>query len=138
MESRRQKQVAKLVQKELAVIFQNTRDLLEEQHTAMITVTDVRSTPDLSIAYVYLSLYNAKSKNLLLEEINEKTKQIKALLVMRIKNKLRYMPELKFFADESAEYAAKMDEIFKNIEIPTDEELKLREESLKNEYKTLD
>lgn len=116
MESKRQQQVAKLIQKELSEIFQ--RDARHLFSNEFITITSVRITPDLSIARVYLSFLMSKNKSESLENIEEKNKNIRTLLAQKIKNNVRIIPELKFFLDDSAEYAERIEELLNGLHIP--------------------
>jgi len=116
MESKRQQKVARLLQKDLSEIFQ--RDARHLFGGAFITVTTVRVTPDLSVARVYLSFLATKNKSLLLDAIREKGRTIRQQLADRIRHQLRIIPELNFLLDDTAEYAAKMDALFANLEIP--------------------
>ncbi|MFC5409000.1 30S ribosome-binding factor RbfA [Larkinella bovis] len=116
MESKRQQKVARLVQKDLSEIFQ--RDSRHLFNGAFITVTNVRVSPDLSIARVYLSFLATPNKELLLELIKEKGKAIRQQLADRVRHQLRIIPELHYYLDDTAEYAAKMDALFANLEIP--------------------
>jgi ribosome-binding factor A len=116
MESKRQQKVARQIQKDLSDIFQ--KDGRSWFDNAFITVTIVRMSPDLGIARVYLSFLMAKNKGLLLDEIQDKNRQIRQLLGNRIRHQLRIVPELHFYLDDTAEYAAKMDALFAKIDIP--------------------
>ncbi|MFL5728278.1 MAG: 30S ribosome-binding factor RbfA [Cytophagaceae bacterium] len=116
MDSTRQQKFARLIQKELAEIFQ--RDIKSLFAGAFITVTTVRVSPDLGVAKVYLSLMLAKDKEALLETINEHRKAIRKALGGKIRNQARIIPELIFYIDDNVEYAAKMEEIFAKIPKP--------------------
>ncbi|RRB02752.1 30S ribosome-binding factor RbfA [Larkinella rosea] len=116
MESKRQQKVSRLLQKDLSEIFQ--RDSRHLFNGAFITVTNVRVSPDFSIARVYVSFLVTPNKELLLESIKEKSKAIRQQLAERVRHQLRIMPELHFYLDDTAEYAAKMDAIFANLDIP--------------------
>ncbi|QHT66864.1 30S ribosome-binding factor RbfA [Rhodocytophaga rosea] len=116
MESKRQQKFARLIQKDLSEIFQ--RDAKSMFNGAFITVTEVKVSPDLSIAKVYLSFLLAKNKNTLIEDIKEKGKAIRQMLAVKIKNQARIIPELHFYLDESLEYAAKIDNLLSKIHIP--------------------
>lgn len=122
MESKRQQKFARLIQKDLSEIFQ--KDAKNLFNGAFITVTEVKVSPDLGLAKVYLSFLLAKNKEDLLEDIKEKGKNIRHLLATKIKNQVRIIPELVFYLDESAEYASKMDTLISKLDIPptTDEE----------------
>lgn len=122
MESKRQQKVGRQIQKDLGDIFQR-----EAQHLvngAFVTVTGVRMTPDLGIARAYLSFLPEKKKDLLFEGIQENVRFIRQKLGERVRHQLRIVPELQFYLDDTAEYAAKMDALFANIVIPPAEDSK--------------
>jgi ribosome-binding factor A len=116
MESKRQQKVARQLQKDLSEIFQ--REVPHLFNGAFITVTNVRVSPDLSVARVYLSFLATKNKDLLLETIQEKGKVIRQHLGDRVRHQLRIVPELVFFLDDTAEYADKMERLFSGLDIP--------------------
>lgn len=106
--------VAELVQREVARILQRE---YADQLQPMVTVTHVRMTGDLSIAYVYASVMGDTS-----EEREATFKQLKSLapdvrnhLASRIRHKVREIPELKFFLDESLQRAKRMENLFDRI-----------------------
>ena len=120
MDSKRQQKFARLIQKDLGDIFQKeTRDLFEG---AFITVTEVKVSPDLGIARVYLSFMLAKNKAMLLEAIQDQGKTIRQRLATRIRHQVRVIPELHFYLDETADYAARMDALISNLQIPPADE----------------
>ena len=99
MESKRQQKVARKIQKDLSDIFQKEgRSWFDN---AFITVTIVRMSPDLGLARVYLSFLVTKNATLML-----------------VRHQLRIVPELAFYMDDTAEYAAKIETLFAGIEIP--------------------
>lgn len=121
MESKRQQKHAKLLQKELGEIFQKEAKHLVGK--AMVTVTRVFVSPDLSVAKIYLSFLLADSQAIY-ELIQEHKKEIRHHLARRIGKSVRIIPELAFFPDDSAAYAQHMDQIISNLDIPpaTDED----------------
>lgn len=102
MESKRQSRVSKQVQKDLGEIFQ--REVNSLGGGAMITVTKVQVTTDLSIAKVYLSLFATSNKEELLGKIRSHGREIRHQLGIRLKNQLRKIPELQFYLDDSLDY----------------------------------
>ena len=116
MESKRQQKFARLLQKELAEVFQ--RDVQHLFNGAYISISTVRTSPDLGVVKVYLSLLLAKEPKAVIATVHENTKAIRHALAQRIKNQVRVIPELNFFLDDSAEYAAKMDKIISDLDIP--------------------
>ncbi len=111
METQRQSKVSKLIQKELADIFQKQGNNLFGG--GMISVTVVRVTPDLALAKVYLSLFPPERQQELFETINLQVKTIRYELGQRVRNQLRLVPELIFYIDDSMDYANKIDDLLK-------------------------
>ncbi|MBA9075902.1 MULTISPECIES: 30S ribosome-binding factor RbfA [Rufibacter] len=118
MESKRQQKFARLIQKELAEIFQ--RNVSHLFQGAYISITDVKVSPDLGVAKVHLSLLLNPNGRDLLNEIRVNSKTIRHELAKRIKNQVRVIPELIFYLDDTAEYAAKMDKIISELDIPAE------------------
>ena len=116
MDSTRQNKFSKLILKEMADIF--SREGKNFYGNAFVTVTDVKVTPDLSQAKIYLSLFKEKNPNQLLESIRIHTREIRGILGNRIRNQVRIVPELLFFIDDTLDYAEKIDNLMKNIVIP--------------------
>jgi len=116
MDTKRQLKFSKLILKELSQIFQ-----IDSRHlfgNAFITVTNVEISPDLSVAKIRLSFMLVADKNILLQSIQEKAKNIRLILGNKIRNQVRIVPELVFFLDDTADYAIKMDSILKGLNIP--------------------
>jgi ribosome-binding factor A len=112
-DSKRQKQVGQLLQKELSDIFQRMGfNILEG---GMISISSVRLTPDLLEARVYLSMFQIKDSAGMILRIKERMGEIRKDLGNRVGKQLRRVPELSFFLDDTLEYVFKMDELFKKI-----------------------
>ncbi len=116
----RQQKYSKLILKELSDIFlKDKRGILGN---AFITIADVRMSPDLSIAKVYLSMTLAKDKNVVLSNIESHKSEIRKALGDRIRNQARIIPVLLFFIDEIEENAQRMEDLIKNLNIPKQNE----------------
>ncbi|SEW07890.1 ribosome-binding factor A [Chitinophaga sp. YR573] len=112
-ESKRQKQVGQLLQKELSDIFNRMGfNILEG---GMISISSVRLTPDLLEARVYLSMFKIADTAGMILRIKERMGEIKKDLGNRVGKQLRRVPELSLFLDDTLEYVFKMDELFKKI-----------------------
>jgi len=117
MESKRQQKMASLLQQELAQVLQ--RDLPHLFGGGLAPgISLVRVTPDLGQARVYLSLLLGSDANDRLEIIRENAKAIRQALAKRIRQTARVVPELIFFHDDSAAYAAHMDQVLGTLDIP--------------------
>ncbi len=111
MDSVRQNKVNSLLQKELAVIFQQEgRNLLPG---GLITVSAVRVSPDLGMAKVFLSLFPVKDKQAVMEVIKAQTHRLRGQLGMRIGKQMRVVPELLFYVDDSLDRAEEIDKLLK-------------------------
>ncbi len=119
MESKRQKQFSRLLQKDLGEIFQ--KEVGNSFGSAFITVTHVKMSPDLGVAKVYLSFMLTKDPNALLQRIEEQKSQIRMLLGQRIRHQVRKVPELVFFKDDTQEEVERIENLFKNLDIPPEE-----------------
>jgi ribosome-binding factor A len=109
MESTRQHKISRLIQKDISDIFQKEgRNLFG---SALITITKVHVTSDLSIAKVYLSLFATKDKDALLQQIKLHSKEIRYKLGQRIGKQVRVIPDLQFYVDDSLDYIEKIEKL---------------------------
>ncbi len=99
-ETKRQKQVAALLNEELNDIFR--RMSLTMIDGGMISISAVKITPDLFETRIYLSMFQVKDPQAILHLFEEKNKEIRKELGTRVRHQLRSIPELKFFIDDSA------------------------------------
>ena len=111
METIRQQKVARLLQKEIGDMF--TKNEISAPKGVMISITQVRMSPDLGIARVYVSLFPATDKDMALEQIRKQTSEIRYVLGKKVKKQLRHIPSLSFFLDDSFDYAEKIDQLLK-------------------------
>jgi ribosome-binding factor A len=110
MQETRQNKIARLLQKELSVIFQEqTRGM----HGVMVSVTRVRVSPDLSVCTAHLSIFPSERGEEIMANINKNDKQIRYELGTRVRHQLRIIPELRFFIDDSLDYIDHIDELLK-------------------------
>lgn len=112
-ETKRQKQVAQLVQEELSDIFNRMGFNIVEG--GMISISSVKMTPDLLEARVYLSMFQIKAPEEMLGRMNERMGEIRRELGNRVAKQLRRVPELTFFLDDTLDQVFKMEELFKKI-----------------------
>ncbi len=110
MQETRQNKIARLLQKELSIIFQ---EQTRAMHGTMVSVTRVRISPDLSVCTAYLSVFPSEKGEEILENINRTNQQIRYALGQRVRYQLRIVPELRFFIDDSLDYIDHIDELLK-------------------------
>ena len=110
METTRQNNISRLLQKELSEKF-----LLQTKSMpgTLVSVSAVRISPDMSIARVYLSVFPSEKAEEMVKNINNNMKSIRYELGTRVRHQLRIIPELKFFVDDSLDYIEKIDSLLK-------------------------
>ena len=110
LETNRQNRISRLIQKDIGEILQQGGQ--EWFPGAMITVTKVYITSDLSIAKIYLSIFG-KDPARVIQQVGARNKEIRKHLGMRVKNQLRKVPELRFFIDDSLDYIENIEQLLK-------------------------
>lgn len=88
-------------------------ELQNSKITGMVSVTKVKTTPDLRYARIYVSILNSKNKKETLVGLKQASGYIRSQIASRIN--LRITPELVFVLDDSMEYGAKIDSILEEI-----------------------
>lgn len=79
----------------------------------MISVTDVKITPDQKYAKVYISIFGKKNKNNVIDALKKASGYIKKELGKKVR--MRNIPELVFELDNSMEYGEHMDKVIKDV-----------------------
>ena len=113
--------VARLLQKVLGeILVQETSALLGNM---MVTVTEVRMSPDLGLAKVYLSFILDKDRASMLAKVEQQKGLFRKLLGNRVGKKLRKVPVLQFYIDDSVAHAAKMHQLLDGLDVSEDTDL---------------
>lgn len=111
MDSTRQEKIKELLKRELSLIFQQKgRSLFGPE---LISITEVRISPDLSIARVYLSIFPTENKKTIMEAVDERNAQLRYELGNRVRNQLRIIPELHFYLDDTFDQMDRINELLK-------------------------
>ena len=110
MESTRQHKIARLIQKDLSDIFLR---YARQTGNVLISVSEVRVSPDLSVANVYLSIFPDNREEELMNKIINDTSAIRGQLGTLERHQLRIIPELRFFADETIQRMERIDQLLK-------------------------
>jgi ribosome-binding factor A len=103
--------VSGLIQEVLAELLKKK---IRDPRVAMATITRVKMSRDLKLARIYFTIYGDSQKSEAAVQGFESARGfIKRSLARRLN--LRYMPDLKFFYDESFEYGSQIDQLLKKI-----------------------
>ncbi|MEM7656442.1 MAG: 30S ribosome-binding factor RbfA [Bacteroidota bacterium] len=113
-----QRKLAKLIQQELGELLRLEFPL---QNGAFSTIRMVRVSGDLGLAKIYVTVLPDSKLAEVAEAYNEHAWQIRKSLAARIRNKVRKIPEVRFFGDDSYQVAERIDEILEDVEIPEEE-----------------
>ena len=98
MEHTRQQKIARLIQKDLSDIFLRYARSLGG---VLISVSEVRVSPDLSLAHAYLSIFPQDKEQTTIAQVERDTRKIRGELGSLERHQLRIIPELYFHLDET-------------------------------------
>ena len=109
--STRQLKVGRELQKHLAEIIRAKG--MAAFGGALVTVSEVRVSPDLSVAKVFVSIFPSEKQGPVMQLLEENNKALRGELGHRVAQQLRIVPELNFLLDTSLDYAQHIDELLK-------------------------
>lgn len=108
--SHRIDKVEHLIKEEISLIFLHK---LSNLNLGFVTITNVRVSPDLKLAKIYLSVFEKEKRNFVLNKIEDKKGFIRSELAHNIR--IKFIPELKFFIDDTLDYVEKIEGLIKKI-----------------------
>lgn len=110
MEGTRLDKINRLIQKELGEIL---RQETAKTHGIIVSVSAVRTAPDLSFAKVFLSVFPSEKGKEIIANVNNNVSGIRGALGQKVRYQLRIIPELRFEIDDSLDYLERIDELLK-------------------------
>ena len=121
----KQRQVSVMIQKEFSTVLQLEGSLLYGD--ALVTVTRVKMSADMGIAYIYLSVYNTLYKQEVIKVLWDNLSRLRGELGKRIGRHVRRIPMIKFFIDDTLDEVEHIDLLFQNLEKPDAQERSMKE-----------
>ncbi len=109
--SQRQLRVGELVKQNLGELFIRNEAKLPSLNSKLITVTEVRMTPDLKTARVYVIPLGGIDTKETVRILTEYSHLVRKALSKRLD--IKFLPKLTFVEDNSFEYAEKIEKIIK-------------------------
>lgn len=109
--STRQLKVSREIQKEMAEILRSKG--MAAFGGAMVTVSEVRISPDLSVAKIFVSIFPSEKSAAVMATLNENNKAYRGELGHKVGKQFRIVPELDFLLDTSLDYAEHIDKLLK-------------------------
>lgn len=113
--SQRQLRVGELVKQNLGELFIRNEAKLASINSKLITVTEVRMTPDLKTARVYVIPLGGIDSKETVKILTENSHLVRRALSKRLD--IKFLPKLTFVEDNSFEYAEKIERIIKKNKI---------------------
>ena len=109
--STRQLKVAREIQKDLAEIIRSKG--MAVFGGAMVTVSEVRISPDLSVAKTFVSIFPSAKSEEVMKILNENMKELRGELGRSVGKQVRIVPEIVFYLDTTLDYAEHIDDLLK-------------------------
>ncbi len=107
----RQLKVAREIQKDLAEIIRSKG--MAAFGGAMVTVSEVRMSPDLSLAKTYVSIFPSDKADDVMQILKDNVKAIRGELGHKVAKQFRIVPEIVFYLDTSLDYVDHIEELLK-------------------------
>ena len=109
--TQRQLRVGEMIKQALGMLFIREEAKLPNLSTKEITVTEVRMSPDLKTAKIFVMPLGGKN----VEEVIEKLKEFSFIIrkVLSKKIVMKFLPKLYFVKDDSFDYAEKIENLIK-------------------------
>lgn len=111
--SNRQLQVGQEIRGILAGYFARKEYYHPLLESTLITITEVRISPDLKIATAFILLPNESDKKSILSVLKDISPVVRKMLAANLK--LRYIPEIRFILDETQENVNKVEELLSQL-----------------------
>ena len=116
--SQRQQRVAELVRHALAEVLQRG-DIQDDVLTAhVITIPEVRMSPDLRLATAYVMPLGGRDERPVLDALTRNRKALRAEVARRVD--LKFAPDLRFLRDETFDEAARIDALLRTEKVQRD------------------
>ncbi len=116
--SQRMLRVGELVRHALAALFARGEIEDEALRGAVVTVPEVRMTPDLKLANAYVMPLGGQHAEAIVEALNRNRKFIRGRVAPLID--LKYAPEVRFFVDETFAEAGRIDALLRSEKVKRD------------------
>ncbi|MEL7220565.1 MAG: 30S ribosome-binding factor RbfA [Bacteroidota bacterium] len=114
METKRQRQVAELVKRNFSMVLQSEGVYIYGS-APLVTVTEVKMSPDMGIAKIYLSIWNTENKQAVMLQMEEENSRLRQALGNRLKRHVRRIPHIDFYEDETIDEMYRVDSLFDRL-----------------------
>lgn len=112
--TQRQLRVGEMIKQSLSMIFLREETKISDLNTKAITVTEVRMSPDLRTAKIFVIPLGGKDADKVIEKLREFSFVIRKVLSQKIM--VKFMPKLFFVNDDSFDYAEKIENLIRQTQ----------------------
>ena len=112
--SQRQLRVGEMIKQALSMIFLREESKISDLDTKSITVTEVRMSPDLKVAKVFVIPLGGKDADKAIDKLKEFSFVIRKVLSKKIT--VKFMPKVFFVNDNSFDYAEKIENLIRQTQ----------------------
>lgn len=116
--SQRQLRVAENLRHELSQIFTRIDIRDEDLLDVIITVSEIRTSPDMRQATVYVMPLGGKNKDIIVKALGRHRKFLRGELSRRVT--LKYMPDLHFKLDETFDESGRISDVLNSEKVAQD------------------
>jgi ribosome-binding factor A len=102
--------IENLIKEEISLILLYK---VQDPSLGFITVTNVKVSPDIKNAKIYLSVFDKSKRQEVLDKVTSLSGMIRSELASRIK--IKFVPEIKFYIDDTLDYVEKIEGLIKKI-----------------------
>ncbi len=115
MESIRQKQVGEVFRRAFGMVLQQEGGYIYGRDK-LVTVTDIKMTPDLLIAKIFISVYGTENKQEVMLELEDNMPRLKQALASKVGRAMRRFPILELHLDDTVDEMYRVQQLLNQVE----------------------
>lgn len=112
-QSKRQLQVAEVIKRHFSAILLSEGSYIYGE--ALVTVTNVLVSSDLSLAKIYLSVYNTENKQEVLLSLEDQQHRLKQQFSHRLRKHMRRIPDFDMYLDDTLDEMYRLNALFDRL-----------------------
>ncbi len=113
-ETIRQRQASELIKRNFSmVLFEEGQYIYGA--SPLVSVTDVKMSPDLGLAKIYVSIWNADNRDEVMISLETSLHRLRQSLTRRIRKQVRRIPEISIYLDETLDEMKRLNDLFNRI-----------------------
>jgi ribosome-binding factor A len=121
MESIRQKQVGELIRRFFGMLLTEQGSNIYGRDK-LVTVTEVKMTPDLLVAKIYISVYGTENKQEVILELEDSYPRLRQAFASNVGKQMRRIPAFEFFLDDTVDEMYRVHDLLNRV---SDEDKKI-------------